>query len=92
MLSDRAVFVHNSYLRNFPQISDKCQSLGLSIAVSSVTSKPPIAVMSNPQTTRQPDQKTVKISKTESEQCQAWMETIGYPKLKDQVATIVGNQ
>lgn len=92
MLSDRAVFVHNSYLRNFPEFSDKCQRLGLSIAVSSMTSKPPVAVMSNPQTTQQPDNKTIKISKAASENCQDWMETIGNPKLKDQVATIVGHQ
>ena len=92
MLSDRAVFVHNSYLRNFPAIPDKCQRLGLSIAVSSVTSKPPVAVMSNPQTTRQPDRQSAMLSRAASEQCQEWMETIGKPKLTDQVATIIGHQ
>lgn len=91
MMSDQAVFVHHIYLRNFPEIpDDKCQRLGLSIAVSSITFKPPVAVMSNPLTTLQRSKR--ETATLPNVQCQKWMETIGDPKLKAQVATIVGHE
>ena len=90
MLSDRAVFVHNLYLRNLPSIpEDKCQRLGLSIAISKITEKPPVAVLSKPQTTRQ-QTVSANASRLVNDECQEWIKTVGSPELEDQVATIVG--
>ena len=91
MLSDQAVFVHNLYLRSLPSVPAQCQPLGLSIIVSYITSKPPVAVMSKPQAIRLP--KLGKIVSPESSRgCQQWIRSIGVKQLPDQVATIVGQQ
>jgi len=90
ILADRAVFVHNLYLRSLPSDPHNCQQLGLSIVVSSITSKPPIAVMSNPQTIQQA-KKRIKMSEDDSRKCQQWIQSTRAIQLLDQTATIVGH-
>jgi hypothetical protein len=92
MVSDGAVFVHSLILRSIPTPPQVCQHLGMSIVVSSITSKPPVAVLSNPQTFQQSKRKYQQISHQESLACQQWMQSVGEAHLPDQIATIVGNQ
>lgn len=89
MVSDRAVFVHNLILRSIPTPPKECQHLGMSIIVSSITSKPPVAVLSHPKTFQQSKRRDKEIS---SQSCQQWVDSLGTAQLPDQIATIVGSQ
>ena len=91
MMSDKALFVHNHYLRGLPVIpSQRCQHLALSILVSTMTSKPPTAVMSNPHLVKH--QYGLGYSKEQTEDCQYWMDhVIGGAILPDTTATVVGS-
>ena len=50
LVSDRAVFAHREYINalHWEQDDDCCQSIMLSLQVSSVTDKSPIVLKSNP--------------------------------------------
>ena len=54
MVSDRAVFVHKLYLNSFQSTTavDDCQSVSLSIHVTAISGKAPIAIASKPQEMR----------------------------------------
>jgi hypothetical protein len=91
MLSDRAVFVHSLILRSIPKIPQECQHLGLSIIVSSMTSKPPVAVLSKPQSFHL-KKSTRPVQKPTSLACLQWIESIGATNLPDQISTIVGQE
>lgn len=92
MVSDRAVFVHNLILRSIPSSPRECEHLGMSIIASAITSKPPVAVLSNPQTFQQSKRKAKQMPYHESQACRQWIESLGMVHLPDQIATIVGNQ
>lgn len=54
MVSDRAVFVHRLYLNSFQPTTtvDECRSVSLSIHVTAISGKAPIAIASKPQELR----------------------------------------
>ncbi|CAB9505595.1 64 protein [Seminavis robusta] len=91
LVSDRAVFVHNSILRSLPSLPTACQDLSLSIIASSMTKKPPVAVLSNPHAIRHSKRSPV-ISNDQSRRCHEWLSSIGGLTLPSQKATIIGHE
>ena len=93
MVSDRAVFVHNGILRSLPRLKQECQRLEMSIVVSSITAKPPVAVVSNPQAFQHHKGKDgqPKIRNQDRVACQRWIESLGSTQLPNQIASIVGS-
>lgn len=90
MVSNRALFVHKHYLQYIPPIPpNQCQHLALSIIVSTMTNKAPVAVMSNPHTVRYTSQQA-KLQAKENLSCEEWVQIIGAKDLPSQTAAFVG--
>ena len=89
LVSDKAVFIHNAFLRSLPSLPTGCQHLSMSAIVSFMTSKPPVALVSNARTIRQLNRIP---SASENRRCQQWVKSLGVYKLSREQASIVGHQ